>query len=202
DTLFFQDASIEDDLTTNTEILEKKSHDIMIFSRLNPGKMFEESLDIFKQVLKSIPEARFLIAGAIRSEDEAYLTELKEIAKRYGLHEKITFKPNPSLKDLRNLYLDSKILVFLPKNEPLGLVAVEAISAGVPVVGFNAGGITETVIDGKTGKLCEDNEAMINTLVDLLDAPEKIAKLRRNSMQTADKFSESRFLVELLGIIG
>jgi glycosyltransferase involved in cell wall biosynthesis len=181
--------------------VEKKKHDIMIFSRLNPGKMFENSLEIFKKVSASTPSARFLISGAIRTEDEAYLNELREISKKYGLEDKITFKPNPSQQDLKNLYLESKLLLFLPKNEPLGLVAVEAMSAGVPVVGFNTGGITETVIDGKTGILCGNDETMVDRILDLLNNPGKIAALRANSTVTTRKFSESCFLSNLLEII-
>lgn len=201
DTFFFQDKRITSDLDLDETRVAEKGFDIMIFSRLNPGKMFEKSMAILNEVSRHVPEARFLISGAIRSEDEGYLSELKESAVRYGLGDKITFEANPSIVDLKRLYSNSKLLVFLPRNEPLGLVAVEAMSAGVPVVGFNTGGITETVMDGKTGRLCEDEGEMIDIIVELLKNPEIISGFRQNSKMTTDGFSEASFLASLLEII-
>ncbi len=56
-------------------------------------------------------------------------------------------------KDLVRLYQRSKIVVCLAKNEPFGLIPLEAMACGVPVVAVNDGGYRETVIDGKTGYL-------------------------------------------------
>ena len=48
-------------------------------------------------------------------------------------------------------------MVCLAHNEPLGLVALEAMSCGIPVIGVNEGGYKETIIDGHSGYLINRN---------------------------------------------
>jgi len=180
---------------------QAKKHDVMIFSRLNPGKQFTAALDLFKDISRQRPETRYIIAGAIRREEMEFLDQLKALAAKNGLERCITFVPNPSLQDLKNLYATSRLLAFLPKNEPLGLVPVEAMVAGVPVVAFNSGGAMETVISEKTGILCDDEDGMVNAIVNLLDDPEKIGTMRENSSLIEERFSERTFRSNLYDIL-
>jgi alpha-1,3/alpha-1,6-mannosyltransferase len=59
--------------------------------------------------------------------------------------------PN-TLKDM--LLKSARLLVYTPSNEHFGIVPLEAMLAGVPVLAANTGGPLETVVDGKTGWLC------------------------------------------------
>ena len=52
------------------------------------------------------------------------------------------------------LLKSAKLLVYTPTNEHFGIVPLEAMLAGVPVLATNTGGPLETVVDGKTGWLC------------------------------------------------
>ena len=174
----------------------------MIFSRLNPGKQFTVALDMFKEIARKRPRTRFLIAGAIRREEMDFLQQLKAIAAKKDLEKSLTFVPNPSLQDLKNLYAASRVLAFLPKNEPLGLVPVEAMVAGVPVIAYNSGGAMETVINGKTGTLCNDEIEMIGAIVSLLDDPKKLQVMRKNAGMVEEAFSEKTFMNHLLDIAG
>lgn len=63
-------------------------------------------------------------------------------------------------KDLVEAYNKSKVLVALNRNEPFGLIPLEAMACGVPVIAVNEGGYKESVIDNKTGFLIsrETNE--------------------------------------------
>jgi glycosyltransferase involved in cell wall biosynthesis len=128
----------------------------------------------------------------------AFLDELKAIARKNGLEKAITFIPNPSLQNLKDLYAATRLLVFFPKNEPLGLVPVEAMVSGVPVIAFDSGGAKETVIPGKTGTLCKDEAGMVEAIVGLLADDKKLNGMRGNAGLVADKFSEANFLRNLL----
>jgi glycosyltransferase involved in cell wall biosynthesis len=175
----------------------KKEHDVMIFSRLNAGKQFSAAIELFKDVEKQRPGSNFLVAGAIRREDMAFLDELRAIARKNGLEHAITFVPNPSLNGLKDLYAATRLLVFFPKNEPLGLVPVEAMVSGVPVIAFDSGGAKETVIPGKTGMLCKDESGMVEAIGSLLADDKKLDGMRGNAGLVADKFSEATFLRNL-----
>lgn len=62
---------------------------------------------------------------------------------------------------LRELYRKSKIVLALGKNEPFGLIPLEAMSCGVPVIAVNEGGYKETVINNKTGYLVPRDSKML-----------------------------------------
>ncbi len=70
---------------------------------------------------------------------------------------------------LRNLYQRSKIVIALSRDEPFGLIPLEAAACGVPVIALNEGGYKETVIDGKTGLLIDNNaEILVGKIAQLL----------------------------------
>ena len=196
DTIYFKEKSID-----GIQNIDEKDYDMMIFSRLNPGKEFTLALDLFEKIKKSESRSKFLMAGAIRKEEEGFLDQLHTICRKKGLESDVTFIPNPSLETLRELYWKSKLLAFLPRNEPLGLVPVEAMSAGVPVMGFNDGGIRETIIDGKTGNICKNLEDMAEKSVHLIQNPQLIAQFRTNVSSIEKKFSERAFLMNLSSIL-
>jgi len=53
--------------------------------------------------------------------------------------------------DLGRLYQGAKALIYPSEYEDFGIIPVEAMARGIPVVAFRSGGVTETVIEGKTG---------------------------------------------------
>ena len=56
------------------------------------------------------------------------------------------------------LLKSARLLVYTPSNEHFGIVPLEAMLAGVPVLAANTGGPLETVVDGKTGWLCSPDK--------------------------------------------
>ena len=81
---------------------------------------------------------------------------LKQIKKKLSVRTVFFEKEWLSKEQLRNLYRKSKVIVCLARNEPFGLVPLEAMSCGVPVIAISEGGYKETVIDGETGYLIKN----------------------------------------------
>ena len=54
-----------------------------------------------------------------------------------------------------DLYNSAKAVVYAPMMEPFGLVAIEAMACGTPVVGVKEGGLRESIIDGHNGLLID-----------------------------------------------
>jgi glycosyltransferase involved in cell wall biosynthesis len=75
------------------------------------------------------------------------------------------FVPEPDDETVRNLYRNCRALLF-PGEEDFGIVPVEAMACGRPVIALNVGGATETVVDASTGILYDDDsvDGLINAL--------------------------------------
>jgi len=86
-------------------------------------------------------------------------------------------------KKLVSLYNQAKLTVYAPYLEPFGLVPLESMSCGTPVVGVKEGGVRETVIHGKTGILTERDELLFaEAIVELLRNENKMDCMSKNSI--------------------
>lgn len=85
----------------------------------------------------------------------------KQLPKNTRIYEHFTSDSWISDKELKNLYQKSKVVVALQKNEPFGLIPIEAGSCGCAVIALNKGGYKESVIDGVTGFLIEESEVIL-----------------------------------------
>ena len=77
------------------------------------------------------------------------------LVKDLGLENRVEFLGDKFGDELDNLYQRGICTVFTPIREPFGLVALESISQGTPVVGCNTGGFTEILSDGMDAYLIE-----------------------------------------------
>lgn len=99
---------------------------------------------------------------------------------------------------LREIYSKAKGFLF-PQVEDFGLVAAEALSCGTPVIGFNAAGAKEMIIDGINGVVfntqnCASIKKAVLECERLNFSPEKVAK-------TAERFSKESFISKFKNIV-
>ncbi len=81
---------------------------------------------------------------------------------------------------LSKLYSKSKIALALSYNEPFGLIPLEAMACGVPVIAVYEGGYKESIIDGKTGYLViRDYRKILQKIEYLLDNPLMLDKMSK-----------------------
>jgi glycosyltransferase involved in cell wall biosynthesis len=106
-----------------------------------------------------------------RLEDPAYHGRLRSSAEAHGVTLEIIH--DPPQQDLVKLYNRAAALVFAPRMEPFGLVALEAMACGAPVIGVPEGGVRESVREGVSGFLVpRDAAAIAERLRYLLTDPE------------------------------
>lgn len=109
-----------------------------------------------------------------------------------------------AFKDM--LLKSAKLLVYTPSNEHFGIVPLEAMLAGVPVLAANTGGPLETVVDGKTGWLCppEDTEkwtAVMNKVLHKM-SDKDVRNMGKAGIERVKKeFSDVKMAERLDGII-
>lgn len=101
-----------------------------------------------------------------RHEDYAYFSRITEMAKATGVD--LTLRCKPSEAELVSLYNQSLMLVFMPIMEPFGLVALEAMACGTPVIGVREGGIRESVLDGHSGILVDRDSSELAQAIERL----------------------------------
>jgi glycosyltransferase involved in cell wall biosynthesis len=115
--------------------------------------MWEKRIELAIQALRAGREhgldASLVIAGGVDSKSRPYLQTLREHAD--GLP--VEFIVDPSDEDLASLYARCMAVVFTAPNEDWGVVPLEAMASGAPVLAVDAGGPRESVIHNVTGWL-------------------------------------------------
>ncbi len=107
----------------------------------------------------------------------------------------VEFVGSVSDEELGKLYEGAKALIFCALDEDFGMVPVEAMAHGTPVIGLAQGGVMETVVDGKTGVLF--HEPTVESLVGALGKLGGLGGLGENCKKQAEKFGKERFGREL-----
>jgi glycosyltransferase involved in cell wall biosynthesis len=119
---------------------------ILVFvGRLVREKGVEVLLEAMPEVLAAHPEAKLVVAGG------GWRGHLEERARALGVSQKVAFAGFVPEEELPWLYAVAEVAVYPSLYEPFGIVALEAMAAGVPVVTSDAGGLREVVRHGETG---------------------------------------------------
>lgn len=141
----------------------------------------EKEIDRIKPVLEAIPNARLALVG-----DGPYRQELEKIFADTPTN----FVGYLTGTDLAAAFASADAFVFPSRTETLGLVLLEAMAAGCPVIAANAGGIPDIVTDGVNGYLFDptDEQGAIAATQKLLDQPAARSTLRQNARQEAERW--------------
>lgn len=130
---------------------------IMFVGRLKEQKGVHHAIRAMPAILAKEPSAVLVIVGGAfygSRRKTAYVRNLERMAKRFAQH--VRFVPYIPHHEIASWYrLADVIVVPSVRNEAFGLVNVEAMAAGVPVVATRSGGMREIVEHGVTGFLAE-----------------------------------------------
>ncbi|HHX77276.1 MAG TPA: glycosyltransferase family 4 protein [Firmicutes bacterium] len=128
---------------------------IFYIGRLVPEKGVQILLQAAPRILDACPAARFVIAG-----DGPYRGELEELASRMGIKDKVHFPGFIADKERNRLYRQAAVSVIPSLYEPFGIVALEAMAAGAPLVVADCGGLGEIVTHDVNGLKCYPGHAV------------------------------------------
>jgi hypothetical protein len=118
-----------------------------------------------------------------------------------NLRDRVVMRPFDFFKELPEAYGMADIVVYPTSGEePFGLVPLEAMASGKPIIVTRSGGLTESVVDGVTGFVIpkEDSALLANRLTALLERPELAQRMGQAGRQHVEaQFTRRRMALEV-----
>lgn len=159
-----------------------KENYLLYVGRVVPEKRLDFLLKAHRSIKEEIP---LIIAGY--APDKNYLLSLKDIS-----HNGVSFV-SPDRSGIIDLLSRAKALILPSKNEAFGIVLLEAMASGVPVIASNSGGFPEVLANGKYGLLFDpDDPANLLEQIRLLDDPKIWNSLSNSGLERANDYSWDR----------
>lgn len=174
------------------EFNEKPEDYLVWLGRVTPKKGISDAISAAKKANKKL-----VIAGVVHPRDEEFFK--KEIEPQID-NQSIFFKGGLDLKDKVNLFKNARVLLYpVTWEEPFGLVMIEAMATGTPVIAYNHGAVPEIVQDQQTGYLLNplSRDVAVDTLTQAVNKMYSLSENEYKSMRfAARKRVEENFTVE------
>jgi glycosyltransferase involved in cell wall biosynthesis len=157
---------------------------VLSVGRLIPSKGFDFVVRSLGTINPKMRPKLIVVSDEI---DLHYREFLEQLARRSGVDLRIASLITDDA--LVSLYNKAKLVVYAPYLEPFGLVPLEAMACGTPVVAVKEGGVRESVIHNKTGILTQRDEHMFaEALMELLSNEEKMGDMSQNAIECTEDY--------------
>jgi glycosyltransferase involved in cell wall biosynthesis len=151
------------------------------FRLLSVGRLVErKGTDDVITALTRLPDTELAVAGGPAA-DALYLDpevqRLQRLARSLGVEDQVRFTGGLAREQMPEVFRSADLVVAVPWYEPFGIVPLEAMACGRPVVGSAVGGMLDTIAPGVTGELVppRDPGRLASALRELLDDPSRRA---------------------------
>jgi len=185
-------------ITNNFKKENKKT--LIFLGALSRDKGVEQALKVFQLIDQAEQEEwQFWIVGKV---DPRYLNVLKLLSQKLGIDKKVKFWGFVSEKKKFELLSRAHIAVNPSVREGWGLVVIEAADVGTPTVGYNVAGLRDSIIDGRTGILCDVDPVKCSEAVLVLMSNQKnYQRLRQNCFKWSREFNWGKSIKQSLKLI-
>lgn len=142
---------------------DEKEKILLYVGRIEWRKGIGTLIYAFKNVTLEYPNSKLYIVGggkgsAAKELEEAECERLSKIAKELDVEDKVVFLGAKKQKILKKYYSAADVCIVPSYYEPFGIVPLESMACGTPVVASRTGGLQFTVKDGKTGSLSKPRD--------------------------------------------
>lgn len=169
---------------------QRRGTTVLSVARQYPRKNTATLLRCLPRVLDRVPDARLRVVGG-----GPRLPALRELADDLGLGDAVAFLGEVEEADeLRAEFAAADLFCLPSRQEGFGIVFLEAMASGLPVVAGDAAAVPEVVPDGEAGLLVppEDERALADALVRLLGDPALRARMGARGRERARAFGWDR----------
>jgi glycosyltransferase involved in cell wall biosynthesis len=147
----------------------RKENFIISVGEMSPRKGFDFIVESVGQIPLEIRPQLILACNSVLEQERQYIHSLADL---WGVELKVFTHLNT--KELRELYNKALLCVYAPVLEPFGLVPLEAMACGTPVIGVREGGVQESLVHELTGLLVDRDACMFGTAIEwLLTEPDR-----------------------------
>jgi len=142
-----------------------------------------EALAIIKR--KGVSNAKLLIVGRGPA-----MEELKELAKSLQIEDEIIFTGEVKNEEIPHYYKIAYLFTIASTTETFGIVIIEALASGVPVLAVKAPGAVDILTNGREGLLVDnDVKQFAETLEKIIREPELRENLSKGALKTSEQYS-------------
>jgi len=167
---------------------------VLLPARICAGKGHIDLLKAAYMLKKEGCEINLVFAG--RNDSQEIRSHISGLAQKHGLADNVFFAGQCSSEKLRDLYAMCAVTVLPSRSEGFARVLLESQAMNTPVIAYNVGGISQTMIDGKSGYLCKYKD--IKKLKSAIKKLMQNEQLRKEMGEAGRKFVVDNFTLEHL----
>jgi glycosyltransferase involved in cell wall biosynthesis len=171
-------------------VFEPKGPVIVSVGRITQIKGYQYLIQATPRILREFPKAMIFIAGP----DVGYLNYLRRLAHELRVNKHVVFTGPVVGEKKKELYVDADIVVVPSIDESFGIVALEAMACGKPVVAASVGGLSDIVKHGVNGLLVKPRNPseLAKAILTLLKKPALAIQMGYHGRTDVGKYSWSR----------
>jgi glycosyltransferase involved in cell wall biosynthesis len=164
--------------------------------RLAPEKNWETLIHAFAKIYSQHPGVRLVLLGDGPSHDS-----LQSLAAELGIADHVTFTGSVPFGEIPSYLKAADVFSFASVTETQGLVTIEAMAAGLPVVAVDGSGTRDIVEHGKQGFLVEnDVDALAKALHQLLSDPHQMKRFSNSALKKAKTFDVNQLAKQVVSV--
>ena len=176
---------------------------IEICGRVRPEKGTDLFVDAMIELLPHFPEFTACIVGRASAEFKSFQKHLKHKIAKAGLKDRILWMGEIDYRRMPTLHAAMSLCVAPARYEGFGLVPLEAMACGVPVVASRTGCYPEAIIPGENGDLvpCGDLSSLVITLENMMMMPEQLPKMGQiGCLRVRERYSAKTEAREIVNV--
>jgi glycosyltransferase involved in cell wall biosynthesis len=161
---------------------------LMFLGRLSKDKGVEDALMMLELLMRDDKAIKLWVVG--KFENKNYEKRVKNLIEQFRVKNNCIFYGYVSDEKKAELLARAWLLVHPSTKEGWGLNVIEANSVGTPAVGYNVQGLSDSIVDGKTGMLVDtDPISLADGVEKILGSKKELLKLSNNAIAWSQKFS-------------
>jgi glycosyltransferase involved in cell wall biosynthesis len=164
---------------------------VLTLCRISKEKGLEYLIEATRRVVEKMPNVRVVIKGSVQ--DLKYEQKLVNLVHKYKLDGNVAFSEFSPYSEVPKFLAASDVFVLPSISEGLGLVIMEAMASGIPVVASRVGGVPDILTDGSNGLVVDPArpDLLAEALLRLLCDEELRERLVKKGLETVRRIEEN-----------